>query len=511
MSASSVKLASADAPITIAILAVGGQGGGVLSGWMLALAEEHGWRVQTTSVPGVAQRTGATVYYLEMLPNGRTDAVLALMPSPGAVDIVIAAELMEAGRAIQRGLVAPERTTVISSNHRSYAVLEKIIPGDGSGDAKLVTETVAASSQRFLHADMSVIADRHGSVISAALFGAISAAKVLPFTREAYEQTIRSGQVGVEASLRAFADGFAAIAEPPDAASVEPKQAPQALLEPTLAGGTTDERAAYAVLLRRIQHDFPQPCHAVLNQAVDAVVDFQDARYGTEYLDRVEVLARLDQPTQDLALTLAAARYVAQAMVYDDVIRVADLKTRAGRFARVRDEIGVQETGILKLTEFMHPRAEEVCAMLPVSIGSAIESSPTALRVMGFFLGHGRRVRTDSLRWFIVLYALAGLRRIRRGSLRHSREMQHLDKWLHFTHSVAIEDAALAVQVLRCRRLIKGYADTHARGMSKFDRVMAELPKLRGREDGAGQLAAMIEAALQDEAGDALEVVIAGI
>src|SRR5690606_9485673 len=86
--------------IKIAILAVGGQGGGVLSGWVTDVAQRAGWHVQSTSVAGVAQRTGATIYYVEMMPRdpARGDAkpVLSLSPSPGDVDILIAAELAEA-------------------------------------------------------------------------------------------------------------------------------------------------------------------------------------------------------------------------------------------------------------------------------------------------------------------------------------------------------------------------------------------------------------------------------
>ncbi len=57
-------------PISIAIVAMGGQGGGVLTDWIVALAEGQGWIAQSTSVPGVAQRTGATIYYIEMMPAG---------------------------------------------------------------------------------------------------------------------------------------------------------------------------------------------------------------------------------------------------------------------------------------------------------------------------------------------------------------------------------------------------------------------------------------------------------
>lgn len=94
-------------PIKIAILAMGGEGGGVLADWIVNLGEENGYFAQTTSVPGVAQRTGATIYYVELFPGADNpdtpSPVLALMPMPGDVDVVLASELMEAGRAVQRG------------------------------------------------------------------------------------------------------------------------------------------------------------------------------------------------------------------------------------------------------------------------------------------------------------------------------------------------------------------------------------------------------------------------
>src|SRR6185436_11749677 len=89
--------------IKIATLAVGGQGGGVLSDWIVEVAEANGYLAQSTSVAGVAQRTGATIYYIEMAPDAGRLPVFALSPSQGDVDVLIAAELMEAGRAIMRG------------------------------------------------------------------------------------------------------------------------------------------------------------------------------------------------------------------------------------------------------------------------------------------------------------------------------------------------------------------------------------------------------------------------
>ena len=356
-------------------------------------------------------------------------------------------------------------------------------------------------------------------MISAALFGAVAAAGVLPFAREAYEQTIRAGQVGVAASLAAFADAYAVI-DRLNAGDDAPAQVESAV--PTsaavpirpgagLAGGTRSAREAYTALHRRMRESFAASTHAVLGEGIDAVVDFQDVRYGIEYLDRVEVISKLERDCDASPLTLAAGRYIAQAMVYDDVVRVADLKTRAGRFERIRNDVGAGDQQIVEVTEFMHPRVEEFCALLPVRLGQGLERSPTGIRLVSLILGKGKRVRTDSLRWFIVLYCVAGLRRFRRGTFRHQVEIRHLEQWLETVRTVAIEDLDLAVQVLRCRRLIKGYADTHVRGLSKFDRALAVLPKLQGRSDAAAQLAAVLEAALSDESGDAMDTLVASL
>src|SRR6202041_3546841 len=188
MNTGATSTREASRAITVAILAMGGEGGGVLSDWIVDLAEHSGYYAQTTSVPGVAQRTGATIYYIEIFPEGKPP-VLALMPVPGEVDVVIASELMEAGRAIQRGLVTPDRTTLIASTHRTFAVPEKSEPGDGAADSNAVTPAARAAARRFVAFDMAAMADQAGSVVSSVLFGALCATGVLPFPRAAFETT----------------------------------------------------------------------------------------------------------------------------------------------------------------------------------------------------------------------------------------------------------------------------------------------------------------------------------
>ena len=483
---------SAPEAIKLAILAVGGQGGGVLTGWLVALAEANGWRVQSTVVAGVAQRTGATIYYLEMAPAGEREQVFALAPAAGDVDILIAAELMEAGRAVMRGFVTPDRTTLIASSHRTHAVSEKIVPGDGQAPEADVFAAMETAAKRLIVADYQRAAVAAGSVISASLFGALAGSGALPFPRESFVDVIEASGRGVDASLHAFEAGAAG-----DVPSADEPARPDAGPR-----GPARLTAQWAALEARLE-DLPAPVREMAAAGLRHVVDFQDPAYGGEYLDRLGRAVAVDGG--DHAFSTAAAKYIANAMAYDDVIRVADLKTRRARFDRVRREMGLDAGDVARITEFMRPRVEELCSVMPARLGAWIEARPRLTRWIDRRINKGRRVRTDGVLWFAALYLLAGAKRWRRGMLRHRVETAHLERWLALALETARQDRALAAEIVACRRLIKGYSDTRARGEAKFDRVLAALPMLEGRADAADWLRRLRDAALRDEQGEALE------
>jgi len=193
------------------------------------------------------------------------------------------------------------------------------------------------------------------------------------------------------------------------------------------------------------------------------------------------------------------------AMSYDDVIRVADLKTRAERTARVRGEIGARDGDVYGTEEYFHPRLEEAMGLLPRAWADRLDASPGLKAWLAPRLDQGRRVHSQSLRGHLQLRLVAGLRRWRRGNRRHAEEQAHLQAWLKLVQETLAQDAALAVEVLRCRRLIKGYSDTHARGSGRFDRLMDAARRLRGQPQAAQALASLREAALQDAEGRALD------
>lgn len=491
--------------IKICILAVGGQGGGVLSGWVTDVAQRAGWHVQSTSVAGVAQRTGATIYYVEMMPRDparpNDRPVLSLSPSPGDVDILIAAELAEAGRAVLRGFVTPDRTTLIASSHRMLAVSEKIVPGDGRADSDTVSRRAADASKRLIHFDMEAMARRAGSVVSASLFGALAGSGELPFTREQFEATIKAGGKGTEASLAAFGlayDRAAGTAGEEQAASAaKPRQARGTVIPPSLSKGWQELARRAAAL--------PQPVRELAEPGLRKVVDFLDLAYGDEYLSRLERIAAADDEAHGHAFSREAAKYIANAMVYDDIIRVADLKTRSGRSRRVREEVRLGKNQTLATTEYFHPRMEEMVGLMPAGLGAAVEARPKLMKTLNRFVDRGRRVRTDSILGFGTLWVMGGLRRWRRSLLRHKVETAHMQEWLDLAEAERRRDYALGVEVLKCRRLVKGYSDTHVRGLSKFDRVLACLPMLHGRDDAADWIRRLREAALADADGVALD------
>ncbi len=503
---------STEQHLKIAISALGGQGGGVLSGWIVDLGQRCGYIAQSTSVPGVAQRTGATVYYIELFPQALADKagkppVLALMPVPGDVDVVLASEVMEAGRALERGIVTAG-TTLIASTHRVYAIGEKIQMGDGRQDPAEIVAAVQQAAGRVLLADMQDCAETTGSIISSVLFGALAGSGALPMERQEFEAVIAGMGRAVEANLAGFAAGF-------DAVSGQPEEQPGAEVAATSSIEIDVNAAAAAVrpLLQQLQRDIPAPAQEMALTGLKKVVDHSNPDYGKRYLDRLARIARVDD-SGNAELTAAVARYLALAMAFEDTIRVADLKTRSTRFSRFRQDVVAAPDQIVQVSEYMHPRVEEFCDLLPPLLARPILKSNASRKLLGLVLGKGRRIPTTSLRGFLPLYLLASLKPWRRFSYKYQQENQRIEHWLGLIVEHAGKKApgnALAVQLAGLQRLIKGYGDTHARGLGNYQVIVDLLPVIVSQDDPAAALRGLRDAALKDEEGQALSAAVAAL
>lgn len=528
-------------PVKIAILAMGGEGGGVLADWIVDLAEHNGFLAQTTSVPGVAQRTGTTLYYVEFYSQARAQAdggtpVLALAPLPGDVDVVLASELMEAGRAVQRGLVTRERTTLVASTNRVYSIDEKMVMGDGRVDSEVLLAQVEQAARRFVGFDMAVAAEDAGSVISSVMFGALAGTGVLPFGRAQFEATIERGGVGVAASLRAFglacerahaqSQAQAPAGSQSSGGAPAPARAgtgtPAGVVVTTVAGpeapavaGAQDPAAPappasprspeLRALLERVAR-FPTPAQDMLTEGVRRMIDYQDPAYAAAYLERMERV-RAGPAGADALLLSELARYLALWMSWEDTIRVADLKTRGSRFERVRKEVRLAEDQLLAISEYLHPRVEEICETMPAALGRWLQGSGWPRRVLARFVARGRVIRTSSLHGFLMLYLIAGMKRWRRRTLRYAIEQERIEQWLQHIERAAATSTELATEIARCQRLIKGYSDTHQRGLANYLTLMAALGRA-GAAASPAMLRELRDAALADEAGTRLRAAL---
>jgi indolepyruvate ferredoxin oxidoreductase beta subunit len=483
-------------PISMTIAALGGQGGGVVSDWLVQVAGLEQHLVQATSVPGVAQRTGATIYYLEFFPKSALPAdgrepVMALMPTPGDVDLVVASELLEAGRSLARGIVTVDRTTVITSTHRDYAISEKASRHDARADSAAVLGDVAAASRRLMTLDMRAIADASGGHLSAVMLGAIAGSGVLPFARESYLTAIKSSGFNAARGSAAFDAAYAAVNSPVSTAArnAASTHAAPALrpLPPRLA-----ERLATEISLEQ---------RGLVEQALRRLLDYQDERYASQYLDRLQLLP---VHAAGNGLRAACARALAVWMSFEDVIRVADLKTRLARVARVARAAGSQSGELVGIVEFVKPRVEEILGTLPAGMARVVGRSARLRRWLTRLCG-GRQVSTSTISGFLLLRCVALLRPWRRSTLRFLEEDRAISAWLELVRGVAANNEGLAQEIVACQQLVRGYGETRERGVAAFDAIMRIAARADVTTATAGQIRALREAAMSDDEGTALQ------
>ena len=460
----------------VLIAALGGEGGGVLAGWLVRCARESGRAVQATSVPGVAQRTGATSYYLEWTaePVDNSDApTFAMSPVPACVDVVVASESLEAARMLERGFVTPDLTCLIASTSRVYTTAEKMHMVDGRLDDSLIHTLTQTLAREAILMDMESIRKAHQTAISAVLFGAMSGASVLPWSVEACEAVITASGKGVAASLAGFHAARQRALDAKNAVAVEQPVSPTQL---KLAEVST------------------------LGEA--RCLDYQDAAYATEYRDLVSQACASQGMSDELtAAWTEGARHLALWMCYEDLIRVADLKTKPERIARIRAEAQARDGQLVRVTEHFKPGIEEIASVLPQRLGRLLIQKTSERQKKKFQFG--LHVRSTSLWGYLMLRGLARMRPLRRRSLRYHEEATARHAWWEAMRELAPKSPTFGLALAILPQVLKGYGDTQKRGRENYDRLWRTCvePALTAPEglDAAGKhLAEAIKATLSN-------------
>jgi indolepyruvate ferredoxin oxidoreductase beta subunit len=494
-------------PITLLIAALGGEGGGVLTNWIVSAAEQAGFPVQSTSIPGVAQRTGATTYYIEILPVLARDLagkrpVLALTPGVGDIDIAVASELLEAGRTVANGFVTPDRTSFIGSVSRFYAMDEKTAMGDGRVDNERLMKIINDNARDSLLIDMEALARQSGSIVSAVMLGTIAGSARLPVTAEQMEAAIRADGKSVDSNLRGFRSGLEAARARVPAAKAPDKKRP-APVTPEL-------------LEHEVSYSMPALAQPTAIEGVRRLIAYQGLGYAKLYLDRLRPIIDADATAGAHGKLLKeVARHLAVRMSYEDVVRVAQAKISPERMRRIaREELRVKDEPY-SVHDFLKPGIEELCQLLPPFLARPILSMSERRGWLGrvYF---GMEINSTSISGYLRFLLLAKLRRFRPFGYRYAQEQIQIDSWLGLIREAARHSAELGLEVAECARLIKGYGDTYARGLSNYRTVEARLirPALAGKiplARAADALASARTAALVDPEGESLAKCLAEI
>ncbi len=500
-------------PITMLIAALGGEGGGVLTDWIIAAEAGSGLPVQSTSIPGVAQRTGATTYYIEVFPRpwhelGGLRPVMALSPGIGDVDIVVASELLEAARTVASGFVTPDRTAVIASTHRSHSIAEKMAMGDGRLDSEKLAREVKENARDAVLFDMDAVAKDAGAMINAVMLGAIAASGRLPVPVEAFEAAIRADGKAVEANLRGFAAGLAAARQ---------GVARQGAATPRGEADAKSHAAAVETLadLEAQAARFAGAADIIV-EGLRRLAAYQDVAYARLYLDRLAPIAQADGRAQaEGRLLRETARYLAVRMSYEDVIRVAQAKIAPDRIARIVAQAGGKPGEPVAIIEFLKPGIEEICQILPPSLAVPILRLAERRGWTNRF-HWGMEIKTTSVSGYLRFLMLAKLRRFRPRSYRYREEQAAIEAWLGLIAAASAKSAGLALEIAECARLIKGYGDTWKRGAANYADIEARVicPVLAGSipvERGIDAIASARTAALVDPDGEGLARCLADI
>jgi indolepyruvate ferredoxin oxidoreductase beta subunit len=475
--------------LSVLIPAVGGQGGGVLLDWVVDAALIDGYPVHGTSIPGVAQRTGSTTYYIELCSARDAEPpVFSLYPVPGALDVLLAAEFLEVGRMIEQGFPSPARTTIVASTHRLYSIHEKVVTGRGIYPSEDLQRAARAFSRALYAFDALALARENGTEANAVLLGALGASGALPIRADAFREAIRRKGVQVDANLRGFDAGLVAVERLGAAAGAgagaaleaserHPPTSPAPAPRPGSDGravASTDAGAA------RMTAGFPAELRPVLGQAIERLTEYQNRAYAERYLARLRPFVALD----DVTLQSLLARSLAVWMTYEDAIRVAQLKTRWSRFERIRREQGVAR-GEIVVTDYLKPDLDEIWGILPRRLVApfarwAERRWPRGRPTLA------QHVRTTTVTGYLRVWFLTFLRPLRPISYRAHEEHARMERWLAAVARCAAWDLPLAREVARAAQLVKGYGDVRRRMAGHFDRLLAGVMRVAELEAANG-------------------------
>ena len=471
--------------IKILIPAVGGQGGGVLTEWLVQAFLIEGYEVQGVGLPGLSQRGGSTIYYLESYnkkASGQRKLVFSQYPLPSDIDIILSQEFLELGRVLEQGY-GSEKTTIISSTHRIYSTLEKMPISGGICSEENLRRLAETFSSRFIGFNGMDLAKENGMddlAINAILLGSLGASGALNIAEASYLKAIAQVGVATENNIKAFRIGWEHVRSKRYAFSLIKSGYNWDEFKKERADRLThNKREDYLYLLEKVEEGYPNLLREILAESIFRLIDYQDTWYANQYLELLNKIYILDKDSNNdhFKITETFAKNLALWMSYEDGIRVAELKIHPERFKRIKKEMQLTEEQVFHVIDYLNPDAEEIYGLLPNLLISPfakfIESSlfkkiwPKSKRITvpqtpvssSFFGG-------------LRLWLLTKLKTFRPYSYRYKKEHSLIKKYSSFVEKYMQLDYGLGTLIAKSGQLIKGYGNVRRRTVDSFNRFL---------------------------------------
>lgn len=469
--------------IKIMVPAVGGQGGGVLTEWLVQAFFLENYDVQGISLPGLSQRGGSTVYYLEAHPKPESpdkQIIFAQFPVPGEVDIIISQEFLELGRALQLGY-GSDRTTIVTSTHRIYSTLEKMPIGSGIYSDENLRKIATAFSSKLIELNALQLAKDNGMddlAVNAILFGALAASGCLPLSKASFISSIEKVGVAVKTNLRGFEVGWNFVTSTKYAESGKRSVVWETFVRTRADRLEEYEREVYLGKLSRIETEFPSQLREIIAESLYRLIDYQDAEYADTYIDDVKEIYRLDESVKgNLKLTEHFAKNLALLMSYEDGIRVAELKIKSERFKRIKEEMRLRDDQVFKVVDYLKPDAEELYGLLPnivIAPFVRIIESPLFKKIWRRKkpITFAQTPTTTSFSGYLRLWMMTRIKFMRPHSYRFKKERALMRKYRESTIYYAGLDYKLGSLIARSGSMVKGYGKVRRRTIKAFYRFI---------------------------------------
>ena len=163
-------------------------------------------------------------------------------------------------------------------------------------------------------------------------------------------------------------------------------------------------------------------------------------------------------------LTFETARHLARWMSFEDVIRVAQLKTRPERLSRIRRELKVGPHVPLKLTDYFKPGRDEVLGVIPKGLSWLVPALKKGIAL---------HIPTGSALGFAMLKFLSILKPLRSRTKQYDEEQEAINQWLEAVVEANKRDYFLACQTANLAILARGYGNVRKIGLGKLDSLFA--------------------------------------